>query len=147
MWKWRRRRNAATCSWPLQWHHHRVSFWMERHDAEIQDRNATPATHVYIHHTDTPSCSSSTLCAARVRSIQNHHMNTNGQYIPIFTDRILRMGKQWRIQDFPQGCADSQKCYYFSNICWKLHENERIWTPRGARVPGSPPPWICQWER
>ena len=41
----------------------------------------------------------------------------------------------------PGGCANSQKCYYFSNICRKLHENERIWTPRGggARVPGAPP--------
>ena len=44
---------------------------------------------------------------------------------------------------FPQGgCANSQKCYYFSNICRKLHENERIWTPKGAGawVPGAPPP-------
>ena len=23
----------------------------------------------------------------------------------------------------PGGCANSQICYYFSNICWKLHEN------------------------
>ena len=38
----------------------------------------------------------------------------------------------------PGGCANSQNCYYFSIFCWKLHENERIWTPRGARVPGAP---------
>ena len=38
----------------------------------------------------------------------------------------------------PGGCANSQNCYYFSNFCQKLHENERIWTPRGARVPGAP---------
>ena len=39
----------------------------------------------------------------------------------------------------------SQKCYYFSIFCQKLHENERIWTPGGggARVPGAPP-WIRQ---
>ena len=44
----------------------------------------------------------------------------------------------------PGGGANSQKCYYFSIFCRKLHENERIWTPRGgARVPGAPP-WIRQ---
>ena len=44
----------------------------------------------------------------------------------------------------PGGGANSQKCYYFSIFCQKLHENERIWTPRGgARVPGAPP-WIRQ---
>ena len=37
----------------------------------------------------------------------------------------------------PEGCANSQNCYYFSNFCRKLHENERIWT-QGARVPGAP---------
>ena len=47
---------------------------------------------------------------------------------------------QWRIQDFARGGegANSQNCYYFSHFCRKLHENERIWTPRGARVPGAP---------
>ena len=38
----------------------------------------------------------------------------------------------------PGGCANSQNCYYFSNFCQKLHENERIWTPGGAR-PWRPP--------
>ena len=38
----------------------------------------------------------------------------------------------------PGGCANSKNCYYFSNFCQKLHENERIWIPRGARVPGAP---------
>ena len=56
----------------------------------------------------------------------------------------LSGGMQWRIQDFPQGGgANSQKCYYFSIFCRKLHENERIWTPGGG-VPGTPP-WIRQW--
>ena len=51
---------------------------------------------------------------------------------------------QWRIQDFPRGGgANSQKCYYFSIFCWKLHENERIWTPRGGARPWRPP-WIRQ---
>ena len=47
----------------------------------------------------------------------------------------------------PGGGANSQNCYYFSHFCRKLHENERIWTPRGgARVPGAPP-WIRQCKR
>ena len=52
-------------------------------------------------------------------------------------------GFQWRIQDFPRGGggANSQKCYYFSIFCRKLHENERIWTPGGRpwRPPLDPP--------
>ena len=45
----------------------------------------------------------------------------------------------------PGGGANSQKYYYFSIFCRKLHENERIWTRGGggARVPGAPP-WIRQ---
>ena len=47
----------------------------------------------------------------------------------------------------PGGCANSQNCYYFSNFCRKLHENERIWTPRsGASLaPPLDPPmhWDC----
>ena len=39
----------------------------------------------------------------------------------------------------PGGGANSQNCYYFSHFCRKLHENERIWTPRGVRVPSAPP--------
>ena len=45
---------------------------------------------------------------------------------------------QWRIQGFPWG-AQTPKVgvltYFFGR---KLHENERIQTPRGARVPGTP---------
>ena len=40
---------------------------------------------------------------------------------------------------FPGGGANSQKCYYFSIFCRKLHENERIWTPRGGARPWRPP--------
>ena len=39
----------------------------------------------------------------------------------------------------PGECANSQNYYYFSNFCWKLHENERIWTPRGGARPWRPP--------
>ena len=41
---------------------------------------------------------------------------------------------------FPRGGANSQKYYYFSIFCRKLHENERIWTPRGGARPWCPPP-------
>ena len=37
------------------------------------------------------------------------------------------------------GGANSQKCYYFSIFCRKLHENGRIWTPRGGARPWRPP--------
>ena len=47
---------------------------------------------------------------------------------------------------FPGGGAPTPKVgvliYYF---CRKLHENERIWTPRGGARPWRPP-WIRQWQ-
>ena len=41
-------------------------------------------------------------------------------------------------------CTNSKKCYYFAYFLPKLHENERIWIPRGACVPGAPldPPML-----
>ena len=39
----------------------------------------------------------------------------------------------------PGGGANSQNCYYFSHFYRKLHENERIWTPRGGRASLAPP--------
>ena len=47
---------------------------------------------------------------------------------------------QWRIQDFPRGGGAPTpqvgvRTYFIGR---KLHENERILTPRGARVPGAP---------
>ncbi|KAL4236848.1 N-acetylmuramoyl-L-alanine amidase [Mactra antiquata] len=35
-----------------------------------------PVSKVFIHHTATSSCSTSRTCSARVRSIQNYHMNS-----------------------------------------------------------------------
>ena len=78
-------------------------------------------------------------------------------HLPIFSSRSsgwARVDKkheiyvdalQWRIQDFPRGGgAPTPKLgvliYYF---CRKLHENERIWTPRGGARPWRPP-WIRQ---
>ena len=41
---------------------------------------------------------------------------------------------QWRIQDFPEGDVPTLKsAIIFQFFCRKVHENERIWTPRGAR--------------
>ena len=40
----------------------------------------------------------------------------------------------------PGGAANSQKCYYFSIFCRKLHENERIWDPRGGGGASLAPP-------
>ena len=45
----------------------------------------------------------------------------------------------------PGGGAPTPKsANYFSIFCRKLHENERIWTPRGGVHPWRPP-WIRQW--
>ena len=47
--------------------------------------------------------------------------------------------RQWRIQDFPEGGAPTPKSAIILHIfCRKLHENERIWTPGGARVLAPP---------
>ena len=47
---------------------------------------------------------------------------------------MLNRSKQWRIQDFPEGGAPTPKsAIIFQFFSRKLHENERIWTPRGAR--------------
>ena len=36
------------------------------------------------------------------------------------------------------GCANSHIWIILQIFCRELHENERIWTPSGARVPGAP---------
>ena len=46
---------------------------------------------------------------------------------------LMNIIKQWRIQDFPEGGREHAK---FSR---KLHEIERIWTPRGGRASLTPP--------
>ena len=43
---------------------------------------------------------------------------------------------QWRIEDFP---GEGAPTYDFAKFSQKLHEIERIWAPRGARVPHAPP--------
>ena len=55
------------------------------------------------------------------------------------TAHLPTVSLQWRIQDFPQGGAPTPKsAIIFQFFSQKLRENERIWTPRGARVPGAP---------
>ena len=39
----------------------------------------------------------------------------------------------------PGGCANSQIRIILQIFCQKLHENERIWTPRGGRASLAPP--------
>ena len=39
---------------------------------------------------------------------------------------------------FPRGCANSQKCYYFSNFLLKTAWKWKNLDPRGACVPGAP---------
>ena len=48
---------------------------------------------------------------------------------------------QWRIQDFPEGGAWTlQGGREHAKFSRKLHEIERIWTPRGGRASLTPPP-------
>ena len=42
------------------------------------------------------------------------------------------LGFQWRIQNFPEGGANSQSGCANLFFGRKLHENERIWTPGGG---------------
>ena len=48
---------------------------------------------------------------------------------------------------FPSRVRQFPNWDYFAIFCRKLHENERIWTPRGARVSGAPldPPMEVPW--
>ena len=53
---------------------------------------------------------------------------------------------QWRIQDFPEGGANlggEAPTNYLANFPRKLHENEEIFSQRGARGMQSPPPVRC----
>ena len=98
-----------------------------------------------------PSCS-------HVPAVECHPSGSGTQGVTDFAQRVTRLvtfqgipidsetqtlrwaiPNQWRIQDFPRGGANSQNCYYFSHFCRKLHENERIWTPRGGRASLAPP--------
>ena len=71
-------------------------------------------------------------------SLLKHFRNFNSRK----KHHVVVMYVQWRIQDFPQGGAPTPKsAVIFQFFPQKLHENERIWTPGGARVapPLDPP--------
>ena len=54
---------------------------------------------------------------------------------------IMPVHMQWRIQDFPEGGAWTlQGGREHAKFSRKLHEIERIWTPRGGRASLTPPP-------
>ena len=74
------------------------------------------------------------------------HVLVQGVYVgsasPLIADiktQPYSMLTSGRSRIFPRGGANSQNCYYFSHFCRKLHENERIWTPRGGTHPWRPP--------
>ena len=51
---------------------------------------------------------------------------------------IIQLRFQWRIQDFPKEGAPTlggAPTYNFAKFSQKLHEIERIWTPRGVARP------------
>ena len=60
----------------------------------------------------------------------------------LFFSQYVHITLQWRIQDFPRGAPTPKIAIIFHMFARKLHENERIWTLRGACVPGAPPTWI-----
>ena len=42
------------------------------------------------------------------------------------------------MQDFPEGCANSQSGIILQIFCQKLHENEKIWIPGDVPAPSPP---------
>ena len=80
----------------------------------------------------------------RIRVINSYFTRGTGPLIAILDNLIdfeVSM-KTYTVADpgfSPGGGANSQNCYYFSHFCRKLHENERIWTPRGGRASLAPP--------
>ena len=65
------------------------------------------------------------------------------QDVNIVTVRNSGCGKQWRIQDFPEEGAPTPRGRQHTilpNFPKKLHEIERIWTPRGVTHPRGCPP-------
>lgn len=60
----------------------------------------TPVPNVIIHHTATGSCTSRNACSAIMRSMQNHHMNTNkwadiGYNFAVGGDGAVYEGRGW----------------------------------------------------
>ena len=72
------------------------------------------------------------ICTRNCCRIKNHQTSECCRF-------VIRQITQWRIQDFPKGGVPTpQSASIFQIFCWKLHENERIWTPGGTH-PWHPP--------
>ena len=57
-------------------------------------------------------------------------------------DNVGESSSQWWIQNFPEEGAPTLRgapTYDFMKFSQKLHEIERLWAPRGERVPRTPP--------
>ena len=76
------------------------------------------------------------------RSNLDKFVSAEGWYGKIMKMRFRYSNTQWRIQDFPQvGAWTLHEGCDFAKFSQKLHEIERIWTPRGGGVrPSRPPP-------
>ena len=79
-----------------------------------------------------------------VQSIYSIPINVQHLWYTItpLSGHVLFIGPiQWRIQDFPEGGAWTlQGGREHAKFSRKLHEIERIWTPRGGRASLTPPP-------
>ena len=61
-------------------------------------------------------------------------------FYKLWITEITIINNQWRIQDFPEGGAWTlQGGREHAKFSRKLHEIERIWTPRGGRASLTPP--------
>ena len=54
-------------------------------------------------------------------------------------EEVIKSNTQWRIQDFPEGGVNPPGGREHAKFSRKLHEIERIWTPRGGRASLTPP--------
>ena len=68
--------------------------------------------------------------------VYNNFRWESGRQLLVIWKWIIIYCCQWRIQDFPEGGANSQSGCANLLFCRKLHENERTWTV--GRVPGAP---------
>ena len=75
--------------------------------------------------------------AAEIQLLHNHIIYAQLQH---FFRLHFYINFQWRIQDFPEGGREpSRGGREHAKFSRKLHEIERIWTPRGGRASLTPP--------
>ena len=81
-----------------------------------------------------------------VHCVTSEEADMSAKRMKLHTDEEIanKRGKQWRIQDFPDGGAPTPEggapTYYLTNFSQKLHENEENLTQRGGRASLRPPP-------